>query len=108
MAIVRIPIPEAWAERADGKHYAIEFDTEKIYGIDMNRDLIPDGEGGKTFAGTSQLIFRFEKLDDVPKWIEVELWRPTQDISQRRCQQSNWPLHSWWRMTLPGTDFRNT
>lgn len=64
MALIRIPVP--------GAKHVIEFDSDKIAGIEMPREVadVPGEPGRRELPGPNALILRFATLDDAPKWVE--------------------------------------
>jgi hypothetical protein len=65
-ALTRIQIP--------GCEYALEFDTDKITGVELPRDVVdvPGQPGRREMPGPSRLILHFATLDDAPRWVEAE------------------------------------
>jgi hypothetical protein len=59
--LIRLQIP--------GVKYAIEFDSDKIAGVELPLEIagVP---GRKEHTGQSSLILHFAALDDRPKWVE--------------------------------------
>lgn len=66
---ITIPMPASWEH--DGKHYAIEFDSDNIKSVNTERYLVDDGAGGKTFQGGNELKLVFDSLEVAPKWVEL-------------------------------------
>jgi hypothetical protein len=69
MAIVRIPVPGAWVK---DKRYVIEFDSDKMTGVEMTRGMVDIG-GQQEFDGTNRITLKFDNFADAPRWVEV-LW----------------------------------
>jgi len=67
--LTRIPVPGAVVS---GTQYVLEFDSDKIAGVDMSRPImdVPGDPGRKEFTGGASLTLHFADLADAPKWVE--------------------------------------
>jgi hypothetical protein len=68
MAIVQIPIPAEWIK---GRNFVIEFDTDRVSGVEMIRDLADAGSDRKELTGANRVTFKFDNFADAPRWVEV-------------------------------------
>ena len=64
--LITIPVP--------GVEYALEFDSDKITGVETPRDVadVPGMPGRRELPGPNRLILHFATLDDAPKWVDAE------------------------------------
>jgi hypothetical protein len=68
--LIRIPVPGAIAS---GTEYVLEFDSDAIDSVEMNRPVkyVPGNPGRKQFTGRASLTLHFAALADAPKWVEL-------------------------------------